>query len=113
MKYRMIVRRTLFDFTMRKNGALKLRGVRFLRDSVMEEKRDCLFVETNGRREMFVSGRTLLRRLSREQFVFVIKAARFFGYLPEQKNLPIYLWADTHMTGTGFTVSGRKEIVFG
>jgi hypothetical protein len=113
MKYRMIVRRTLFDFSIRKNGALKLRGVRFLRDSVMEEKQDCLFVETNGRREMFVSGRTLLSRLSREQFIFIIKAARFFGYLPEQKNLPIYLWAEARQTGGLFPAASETEVAFG
>jgi hypothetical protein len=113
MQYKMIVRRTLFDFRLKKNGELKLRGVRFLRDSVMDEQQDRLIVETDGRREMFVSGRTLLARLSREQFLFVSRAARFFGYLPDQKNLPIYLWADTHVTGTGFPVAGQRETVFG
>lgn len=98
---------------MRKDGALKLRGVRFLRDSVMEEKQDRLFVETDGRLEMFVSGRTLLRRLNREQFVFVIKAARFFGYLPEQKNLPIYLWAETRQGGGLFPGVRQNEVAFG
>jgi len=113
MEYKMIVRRTLFHFTVRKNGKLKLRGVRFLRDSVMRKEEDRLVVDTEGRREIFISGRTLLARLSREQFVFVTRAARFFGYLPGQKNLPIYLWADSQAAGMDIPLPGHREIAFG
>lgn len=94
MEYKMIVRQTMFDFSLRKNGMLKLCSVRFLRENIMKKKGERLFVSSDGRLDYFISGNTPLVQLTREQFRFVIKAARFFGYLPDQKNLPIWLWAD-------------------
>ncbi len=108
MEYKMIIRQTLFGFSQRKNGKLKLRSVRFLRTSVMQKKGEHLLVSNGGRLECFISGKTPIARLSREQFRFVIKAARFFGCLPDQKNLPVWLWDGDDCIPGGMPVSGRK-----
>ena len=100
MKYKMIVRQTMFSFSFRKNGTLKLRSVRFLRESIMKKKGNRLFVGSDGRLECFVSGDTPVARLTGEQFRFVTKAAGFFGYLPGRKNLPIWLWDGDRVSST-------------
>jgi hypothetical protein len=95
MEYKMIVRQTMFDFTIRKNGTLKLRSVKFLRDGIMKKKDNQLLVSEGGRVDFFVNGKTPVAHLTKKQFRFVTAAARFFGHLPDQKNLPIWLWADS------------------
>ncbi|HHB75233.1 MAG TPA: hypothetical protein ENK84_01635 [Desulfobulbus sp.] len=67
----------------------------------MKKKGNRLFVSSDGRMECFVGGKTPVARLSREQFRFVTKAVRFFGYLPDQKNLPIWLWEEDRISPTG------------
>jgi len=108
MEYKMIVRQTMFDFSVRKNGGLKLRSVKFLRESIMKKKENRLVVRDNGRVDFFVSGETPLFHLTKEQFCFVTAASRFFGYLPDQKNLPIYLWTDSLEIPHEFYTSGSK-----
>ncbi len=115
MQYKMIVRQTMFGFSLRKNGKLKLCSVRFLRGSIMKKKGDRLLVSSDGRLEYFISGKTPVARLTGEQFCFAIQAARFFGCLPDQKNLPIWLWTESADLGKGFGISapclrqGREE----
>ncbi len=95
MEYRMIVRQTMFDFKKTKKGKLKLHTVRFLRDSIMKHKNNLLVVTEQNRAQFFVGGATLLAELSKEQFSFVTAATKFFGHLPDQKQLPVWLWADS------------------
>ncbi len=111
MEYKMIIRQTMFDFSLRKNGKLKLCSVRFLRENIMKKKGDQLFVSNDGRMDCFISGNTPLAQLTREQFRFVIKAVKFFGYLHDQKNLPIWLWADNalHSSNIDGTVIGFRQ----
>ena len=104
MKYKMIVRQTMFAFSFRKNGKLKLCSVRFLRESIMKKKGNRLFVSSDGRMECFISGKTPVARLTGEQFRFVTKAAGFFGYLPDQKNLPIWLWEGDRASAKGVPI---------
>ncbi|HFQ91000.1 MAG TPA: hypothetical protein ENK27_13080 [Desulfobulbus sp.] len=95
MQYRMIVSRAMFDFTLSGRGRLKLRSVRFLDDSVVREKNDVLLLSENGGVQFFLKGSTPMSRLSGEQFRFVAAAARFFGHLPDQERMPVWLWADS------------------
>ncbi len=118
MQYKMIVRQTMFGFSLRKNGKLKLCSVRFLRDSIMKKKGNRLAVSSDGRLEYFISGKTPVARLTGEQFCFAVLAARFFGCLPDQKNLPIWLWTGSAEPGKGFDNSaldfrqGREEVCY-
>ena len=91
----MIVRQTMFDFKTTSNGDLKLLSVKFLRDSLMKKKNNLLMVTENDEVQFFVGGTTPVAKLTREQFRFVIAATKFFGYLPDQKQLPVWLWADS------------------
>lgn len=95
MKYKMIVRQTMFTFTILETGKLKLCGVNFLPESVLEKKNNQLLVKENGTVSIFVSGKTPLSHLNRKQFKFVALAARFFGHLNDRKNLPVWLWTGT------------------
>ena len=95
MEYRMIVRQTMFDFKETKKGKLKLHTVKFLRDSIMKRKNNLLMVTEQNRVQFFVGGATPLAELSREQIRFVTAATKFFGHLPDQKQLPVWLWADS------------------
>ena len=95
MEYKMIVRQTLFAFTQTRKGSLKLKSVKFLRDSIMKKKNDLLLVTENDEVQFFIGGSTPVADLSREQFCFVAAATKFFGHLPDQKQLPVWLWADS------------------
>ncbi len=113
MQYRMIVSRAMFDFTVSGRGRLKLRSVRFLDDAVVREKDNLLLVSERGRVQFFLRGSTPVARLSSEQFRFVAAAARFFGHLPDQERMPVWLWTDSlqvdadRAEGTGPGMSRR------
>ncbi len=113
MQYRMIIRRTLFDFIRTTQGRLQLRSVKFLRQGFMEEKNNLLVVRDEDQVQFFVSGAIPVARLSREQVAFVAAAARFFGHLPDQDNLPVWLWADSlevPRMATDALVAGRQPV---
>lgn len=95
MEYKMIIRQTMFGFLMTEKGDLQLCSVKFLRDGLMKKKNDLLLVTEKGTVQFFVGGTTPLAKLTHEQFRFVTAATRFFGHLPEQKELPVWLWADS------------------
>ncbi len=111
MQYRMIVSRAMFDFTVSGGGRLKLRSVRFLDDSVVREKNDVLLVSEQGQVQFFLKGSTPVARLSGEQFRFVAEAARFFGHLPDQKRMPVWLWADALQMEPGATAAQAPAAV--
>ena len=79
MQYKMVVRRTMFDFDLTEKGNVKLRSVRFLNDSIMKKQNDLLLVTENDAVQFFLDRETPLSRLSREQFKFISAAARYFG----------------------------------
>ncbi len=95
MQYRMIVSRAMFDFTVAGRNRLKLRSVRFLDRSTVRERNGLLLVNEQGRIHFFLRGSTPVARLSGEQFRFVAAAARFFGHLPDQERMPVWLWTDS------------------
>lgn len=110
MEYKMIVRQTMFAFKQTEKGKLKLHSVKFLRDSLMKKKNDLLLVTEDSAVQFFVGGKTPLAQLTREQFWFVTAATKFFGNLPDQKQLPVWLWADSlEMSDRDFRASGIKE----
>ncbi len=109
MEYKMIVRQTMFAFKQTGKGGLKLKSVKFLRDSIMKKKNDLLLVTENDEVQFFIGGSTPVADLSREQFCFVAAATKFFGHLPDQKQLPVWLWADSlDMSAGSLKTSGRK-----
>ena len=93
MQYKMVVRRTIFDFDLTEKGNVKLRSVRFLNDSVMKKQNDLLLVTENDTVQFFLDRATPLSRLTREQFKFISAAARYFGHMRDQEQLPVWLWA--------------------
>ena len=108
MKYRMIVRQTMFDFSFTGQGRLRLRGVRFLPEETMEKRGDLLMVRQQGAVQFFLSGDTPLAELTREQFRFVAAVTRFFGLLPNRRHLPVWLWAErTDMRRAGTAATGE------
>ncbi len=95
MEYKMIVRQTLFAFNQPEQGNLKLKSVKFLGENIIKKKNSLLLVTGDDEVQFFIGGSTPLAQLTREQFKFVTKAAKFFGHLPEKKQLPVWLWADS------------------
>jgi len=93
MQYKMVVRRTMFDFDLTEKGNVKLRSVRFLNDFIMKKQNDLLLVTENDAVQFFLDRATPLSRLSQEQFKFISAAARYFGHMPDQEQLPVWLWA--------------------
>ena len=93
MQYKMVVRRTMFDFELTNEGTVKLRSVRFLHDAAMKRQNDLLLVTENDTVQFFVDRATPVAHLSRQQFRFVSAAAKYFGHLTDQKQLPVWLWA--------------------
>ncbi len=93
MQYKMVVRRTLFDFDLTAKGRVKLRSVRFLNDAAMKQQNDLLLVTENEKIQFFLDRATPMAHLSREQFKFVSAAAKYFGYISDQEQLPVWLWA--------------------
>ena len=93
MQYKMVVRRTMFDFDLTVKGDVKLRSVRFLNESIMRKQNDLLLVTENDTVQFFLDRATPVSHLSKEQFRFISAAARYFGHMPDQKQLPVWLWA--------------------
>jgi hypothetical protein len=93
MQYKMVVRRTLFDFDLTDQGRLKLQSVHFLNDKAMRHHHDLLLVTEESGVQFFLDGDTPVSRLSPEQFRFISAASRYFGHLPDQKEMPVWLWA--------------------
>jgi len=93
MEYKMIIRRTLFDFDLSKQGKVKLRSVHFLNDSRMKEHNDLLLVTENDAIQFFLDRSTPVSSLSGKQFAFITAASRYFGQMPNQKQMPVWLWA--------------------
>jgi hypothetical protein len=93
MQYKMVVRRTLFDFDMTKQGKLKLQSVHFLNDTAMRRQNDLLLVTEGESVQFFLDGATPVSHLSPEQFRFISAASRYFGHVPAQGELPFWLWA--------------------
>jgi len=113
MEYKMIVRQTLFAFNQSEQGELKLTSVKFLRESIMKRKNSLLLVTEDDEVQFFIGGSTPLAKLTREQFKFVTAATRFFGHLPNQKQLPVWLWADSlEMSDQKFSLSSIKQKEF-
>ncbi len=92
MQYKMVVRRTMFDFDFTGEGEITLRSVHFLNDAVMKRQNDLLLVTENDVVQFFLDRATPLSHLSREQFKFINAAARYFGHMPDQEQLPVWLW---------------------
>jgi hypothetical protein len=82
----------MFDFDLTAEGSVNLRSVHFLHDAVMKRQNDLLLVTENDAVEFFLDRATPLSRLSREQFRFISAAARYFGHMPDQEQLPVWLW---------------------
>jgi len=93
MQYKMVVRRTLFDFDLTQQGKVTLRSVHFLSDATMKEHNDLLLVMENNAVQFFLDRSTPLSRLSGKQFIFINAAARYFGHMPDQEQMPVWLWA--------------------
>lgn len=93
MQYKMIVRRTLFDFDLTAQGRVNLRSVRFLNDAAMKQQHDLLLVTEDDKVQFFLDRATPMAHLSQEQFKFVSAAAKYFGYISDQEQLPVWLWA--------------------
>jgi len=93
MQYKMIVRRTLFDFDLTKKGKIKLRSVHFLNDSSMKKHNDLLLVTQDDAVQFFLDRSTPVSRLSGKQFAFISAASRYFGHMPDQEQMPVWLWA--------------------
>ncbi len=93
MQYKMVVRRTLFDFIMTKKGTLILQSVHFLDDGIMKQHNNLLVVTEDDTVQFFFDGAIPVSSLSREQFKFISSAARYFGHIPDQNQLPMWLWA--------------------
>ena len=93
MQYKMVVRQTMFDFDLTKNGNLKLLSVHFLHGSIMKKQNDLLLVTLNETIQFFLDRATPLSGLTSEQFKFINAAARYFGYMRNQEQLPVWLWA--------------------
>jgi len=93
MEYKMIVRRTLFDFDLSEDNRLKLRSVHFLDDAAMRRHNDLLLVTEDETIRFFLDSATPVTRLSPEQFRFISAAARYFGPMPGRDELPFWLWA--------------------
>lgn len=109
MEYRMIIRQTLFDFDQSGAGRLELKSVKFLADSLMKKKNNLLLVREDDAIQFFIGSSTPVARLTGEQFNFVIAATKFFGYLPGQKQLPVWLWADSLEMSGGQSMSTGME----
>lgn len=95
MEYKIIVRQTMFDFKEIEKGRVQLQSVKFMREGNMKKKNNLLLITEKNKVQFFINGSTPIAKLSREQFRFVTAVARFFGYLPDQKQLPVWLWADS------------------
>ena len=93
MQYKMVVRRTMFDFDLKEKGNIKLRSVHFLNHANMKQQNDLLLVTENDTVQFFLDRATPVANLSREQFEFVSAASRYFGHMPDQEQLPVWLWA--------------------
>jgi len=110
MEYKMIVRQTLFSFNQSDQGELKLKSVKFLQESLMKKKNSLLLVTEDDEVQFFIGGSTPVAKLTREQFKFVTAATKFFGHLPDQKQLPVWLWADSlDMSDGKFSSSPIKQ----
>jgi hypothetical protein len=93
MQYKMVVRRTLFEFDLTIQGKVKLRSVHFLSNSNMKEHNDLLLVTENDAVQFFLDRSTPVSRLTGKQFAFISAASRYFGHMPDQKRMPVWLWA--------------------
>ncbi len=93
MQCKMVVSRAMFDFQFSEKGRLRLESVRFLTDSMMCEKNDVLLVSEEDTVNFFLNGSVSLSSLSRAQVRFVAAAARFFGHLPGNNKMPVWLWS--------------------
>jgi len=110
MEYKMIVRQTLFAFNQSQQGKLKLKSVKFLQENIMKKKNSLLLVTENNEVQFFIGGSTPVAKLTREQFKFVTAATKFFGHLPNHKQLPVWLWADSlEMSGGNFSSAPKKR----
>jgi len=101
MKYRLIIRQTMFEFSFTGQGRLKLKGVNFLPEETMQRRDNQLMVRRNREVQRYLSGTVPMSQLSWEQFRFVAAATRFFGRLPEQPALPVWLYVDSHPLAPG------------
>jgi len=110
MEYKMIVRRTLFDFYLTKRGRVKLRSVRFLNDTAMKQQNDLLLLTENDAVQFFLDQATPVSHLSREQFRFVSAAAKYFGHFTDQEQLPVWLWAGSLDLPANSLVPANKRI---
>ncbi len=93
MEYKMIVRRTMFDFKLTEKGNLKLKSVGFLGNRAMRQQNDLLLVTDKGAVQFFFDRSTPVSHLTSEQFNFISAASRYFGYMPDQEQMPVWLWA--------------------
>ncbi len=112
MEYKMIVRRTLFDFELTDNNRLKLQSVRFLDNSAMQHHNDLLLVTEDETVRFFLDGATPVSRLSPEQFRFISAASRYFGPMPGKDELPFWLWAGSLQkpaTGASAWMTDRQQ----
>ena len=112
MRYRIIVRRTLFDFSFSGTDRLHLKSVAFLPDSVMEKKNDLLVLRGESEIQFFLNSATPVSRLTRQQYCFIAAVTRFLGYLPDQQRMPVWLWADSLEIGYSGS-SLPEEIPYG
>jgi hypothetical protein len=83
----------MFDFDLTAKGNVRLRSVHFLNDAAMKQHNDLLLVTENDTVQFFLDRATPISHLSREQFKFVSAASRYFGYISDQEQLPVWLWA--------------------
>ncbi|MCK5516914.1 MAG: hypothetical protein KAI39_08575 [Desulfobulbaceae bacterium] len=93
MEYKMVVRKTMFNFDLTGKGNVKLRSVRFLGNAIMKKKNDLLLVTENNSVQFFLDQATPISRLSSQQFKFITAASKYFGYMPDHEQMPVWLWA--------------------
>ena len=93
MEYKMVVRKTMFNFDLTKKGNVKLRSVRFLGNAIMRKKNDLLLVTENNSVQFFLDQATPISRLSSRQFKFITAASKYFGVMPDHEQMPVWLWA--------------------
>lgn len=93
MQWKIIVSRALFTFAFEAQNVLRLESVRFLDDTVLEQKNDVLLVRNIESIDFFLNGSVPLAALSGEQFRFLAAAARFFGHISGKDKIPLWLWS--------------------
>ncbi len=107
----MIISRALFTFQGIENGKAKLQSVRFLSETMLEEREDILMVKGEKGVDFFLSGKVPLCRLSSQQFKNLSAASRFFGHFPGNPGkIPMWLCTTSLQASEGGVEDERTAV---